>query len=242
VTGPILLAVAHGSRDAAAQRRVGDLVRRAGWLAHGPARACFVSHAAPSLPDALADTVGQAGPDGVVIVPLLLSSGYHLSSDIGAAAARAGVAAAGPLGPAPELTTALSDRLAEAGVPDGAPVVLAAAGSSDPQASVDVARQAAMLASARRAPVAASFVTAARPSVTEAVADLTARTGQPVAVASYLLAPGLFQDRLSQAGASWVSGPLGDHPAVAGLVVNRFLTAARTAGMARPPARRYTAA
>jgi sirohydrochlorin ferrochelatase len=41
-------------------------------------------------------------------------------------------------------------------------------------------------------------------------------------VASYLLAPGVFQDRLRASGAAWVSAPLGDHPAVAGLVLDRF--------------------
>jgi sirohydrochlorin ferrochelatase len=43
-----------------------------------------------------------------------------------------------------------------------------------------------------------------------------------VAVASYLLAPGVFQDRLRASGAAWVSAPLGDHPAVAALILERF--------------------
>ncbi len=51
------------------------------------------------------------------------------------------------------------------------------------------------------------------------LADLT---GGPVAVAAYLLAPGLFHDRLWLSSGTWVSGPLGDHPAVADLIVDRF--------------------
>jgi sirohydrochlorin ferrochelatase len=48
-----------------------------------------------------------------------------------------------------------------------------------------------------------------------------------VAVASYLLAPGLFADRLAGAGADVTSAPLGDAPEVAGLVLARY-DAART--------------
>ena len=43
-----------------------------------------------------------------------------------------------------------------------------------------------------------------------------------MAVASYLLAPGVFHGRLRASGAAWVSAPLGDHPAVAGLILERF--------------------
>ena len=174
-----------------------------------------------------------------MIVPLLLAAGYHLGHDIGEAAQRAGVPVAAPLGPDPGLVPALAGRLAAAGVPDWAPVVLAAAGSADPQAAAATRDQAALLAERRRAPVLAAFASAARPTVAEAIADLTARTGGPVAVATYLLAPGSFHDRLRHSGAAWVSPPLGDHPAVAGLVLDRFRAArlpvpARAAGS--PPA------
>ena len=66
--------------------------------------------------------------------------------------------------------------------------------------------------------VVAAFASASAPSVPEAVAALRARTGGPVAVASYLLAPGQFQDQLADSGAEWVTAPLGGHPALAGLV------------------------
>jgi sirohydrochlorin ferrochelatase len=121
---------------------------------------------------------------------------------------------------------ALADRLRAAGAPAGTPVVLAAAGSTDPRAAGDARHQAALLASHRQAPVLAAFASAARPTVAEAVADLTARTGGPVAVASYLLAPGVFAGRLRASGAAWISAPLGDHPAVAGLILERFRNAA----------------
>jgi uroporphyrin-III C-methyltransferase/precorrin-2 dehydrogenase/sirohydrochlorin ferrochelatase len=83
-----------------------------------------------------------------------------------------------------------------------------------------------MLAAHRRAPVVAAFASAARPTVDEAVSFLASLTGQPVAVASYLLAPGLFHDRLLLSAGRWVSAPIGDHPVAAELVLDSFRAAA----------------
>jgi sirohydrochlorin ferrochelatase len=185
-------------------------------------RAAFVQDATPTLDEGLAGAVTEAGTDGAVVVPLLLSNGYHLSADITAAARAAGVPVAGPLGPDPLLTHALADRLDEAGAPGDVPVVLAAAGSRDPRALADTRRQAAMLAAHRGTAVVAAFASAASPTVEEAVAFLAGLSGGPVAVAAYLLAPGLFHDRLWLSSGIWVSAPLGGHPAVADLVVERF--------------------
>jgi sirohydrochlorin ferrochelatase len=229
---PVLLAVAHGSRDPAAQECVLALTGRVATLSAGArVTAAFVQNAMPSLAVGLHDAVAQAGADGVVVVPLLLSSGYHLRSDIAGAARAAGVPVAAPLGPGPRLVRPLADRLAEAGAPGQVPVVLAAAGSRDLRALADIRRQAAMLAAHRHAPVVAAFASAARPTVDEAVSFLASLTGQPVAVAAYLLAPGLFHDRLWLSTGGWVSGPIGDHPAVAELILDRFCDAA--AGVAR---------
>lgn len=189
-------------------------------------RAAFVQAELPDLAQGLAGAVTEAGADGAIVVPLLLSNGYHLSSDITAAARGAGVPVAGPLGPDPRLTRALADRLDQAGAPGGVPVVLAAAGSRDPRALADTRRQAAMLAAHRGTPVVAAFASAASPTVDEAVAFLAELTGGPVAVAAYLLAPGLFHDQLWLSQGTWVSAPLGSHPAVADLVVDRYRTAA----------------
>jgi sirohydrochlorin ferrochelatase len=230
----VLLAVAHGSRDAEAQQTVRSIAGRVAGLAPGTeVRTAFVQNAEPSLAEALT----AAGPRHVVIVPLLLSAGYHLSQDIGEAAARAGVPVAAPLGPGPGLVPALADRLRAAGTPPGTPAVLAAAGSTDPRATGDARNQAALLAGHLQAPALAAFASAGRPTVGEAVAALAARTGGPVAVASYLLAPGVFAGRLRASGAAWVSDPLGDHPAVAGLVIERFRAAAGQRLLARSASR-----
>jgi sirohydrochlorin ferrochelatase len=229
MNGPTLLAVAHGSRHPAATATVTALVRQVERLAPVlDIQLAFVQHAEPSLADALDAT----GPD-VVIVPLLLSTGYHLTTDIAGAATAIDTAitatgpgprVAGPLGPDPLLVTALTTRLGEAGVPAGIPVVLAAAGSSDPQAAEEIKAQANLLASELGVPVIVGYAAAGRPTVSEAVADLRRRTSQPVAVATYLLAPGQFHDRVVQSGADWVTAPLGDHPAVAALIIDRYRT------------------
>jgi sirohydrochlorin ferrochelatase len=206
-------------------------------------RAAFVQNARPSLAEALARAQYDTGPDGgggdarVVIVPLLLSGGYHLSQDIAAAATRAGVPVAAPLGPDPGLVPALADRLNESGVPAASPVVLAAAGSASLRSIGDARSQADLLAAHLRVPVLAAFAAAAQPAVDEAITALSAEADGPVAVASYLLAPGRFHDRLHASRAAWVSAPLGDHPAVARLVLDRFhaARAAATAPPGQPP-------
>jgi sirohydrochlorin ferrochelatase len=148
---------------------------------------------------------------GAVAVPLLLSAGYHVRADLPSQAPNARVSA--PVGPDPRLAVALADRLAEAGYDGQSPVTLAAAGSADERALDDVRRQAAMLAARLGVDVTAAFVSAGEPRL----ADL-----RPAVVASYLLAPGAFHDAAVGSGAAVVSAPLGDHPAVADVVLARY--------------------
>jgi sirohydrochlorin ferrochelatase len=173
---------------------------------------------------------------GAVAVPLLLSGGYHARVDLPARAPRARITR--PVGPDPLLAVALADRLGEAGYAGG-PVVLAAAGSTDPAAQADVQAQAGLLAAHLGQPVTPAYLSAARPQVADLAAGGEAgpspvapvSTAAPVAavasvaaVAAYLLAPGRFADQLAAdvAGRAPVSAPLGDHPAVAEVVLDRY--------------------
>lgn len=61
--------------------------------------------------------------------------------------------------------------------------------------------------------------------VGDAVARARRRGADRVAVASYLLADGLFQDRLRSVGADLVTDPLGRHQGVAKLIAHRFRSA-----------------
>ena len=194
----------------------------------------------------------RSGKTQCIVVPLLLTAAYHSKSDIPAQLAAASAAAGGnaaaldvrctdTLGPHPLLLAALERRLREAGVGvDSAAdrartaVVLAAAGSSDPAANATIADLAAAWRRDRgwRAVVPA-YASATGPSPAEAVADLDPAEG-PVVVATYLLAPGYFADKIRAgavaAGASAVSGVLGAAPEVAEVVLARYRAAAAPAG------------
>ena len=255
---PPLVAVAHGSKDPRAAATVSDLlgvVAARATEASGDVvdvRAAFLDHCAPSLPQVLG-SLGDNDDDGrarsAIVVPLLLTAAYHSKSDIPAQLAAAGgardggaldVRCADTLGPHPLLLAAVERRLREAGVAvDSAAarartsVVLAAAGSSDPAANATIAELAAGWQRDRgwRA-VAPAYASAAGPSPAQAVSDLDPAQG-PVVVATYLLAPGYFADKIraasTEAGASAVSGVLGAAPEVADVVLARYRAAAALA-------------
>lgn len=221
---PALLLALHGTRDSQGTAVAHALALRVSEHLNIPVRLGFA--------DVLAPDVGLAAariPGPVVVVPAFLAAGYHVRVDIPQQLARAGRADAvitPALGEDPHLITAAARRLAEAGHQPGQAVVLAAAGSSDPQARAQVRRAADRLAQTLAAPVQVGYIATATPTVTQAVADLRARGHQRVAVASWLLAPGLFHRRLHQCGADTVAAPLCPDPGVAQAVAQRYLSAA----------------
>ncbi|GGT48085.1 sirohydrochlorin chelatase [Streptomyces purpureus] len=238
---PPLIAVAHGSRHPGAVTAVQALLDRVRELRPGlDVRLGHIELNAPLLDHTLAGVDGDA-----VLVPLLLSRGYHVTHDLPAAALaapHARVRIARPLGPHPLLVEALRDRLVEAGwrAEDGdsgaAGVVLAAAGSRDPASAADTRRTAALLGERLGGvPVVPAYASAAAPSVPAAVRALAARGRHHIAVASYFTAPGLFATRSAAAAPGPAAAPLGDHPAVARLVLHRYDQA-----LAPAPHRTYT--
>jgi sirohydrochlorin ferrochelatase len=201
---PRLVVAAHGSTDArfadvveavAGQIRAArsELDVAVGYLEHGP----------PSLADAVTP--------GCVLVPLLLSSGFHVRTDIPTQAPDVRVADA--VGPDPALSVALAERLREAGWQRQTPLVLAAAGSSDERALDDVRRAATLLGEHLGVDVEVGFVSAGAPRL----GDLN-----PAAIASYLVAPGAFHDAVRASGAHVVAEPIGAHPAFAEIVLRRY--------------------
>lgn len=227
---PTLVAVAHGSRDPRALSTVTALLDRVRELRPGlDVRLGHIELNEPLLPE----TLGALGHKSrAVLVPLMLSRGYHVKQDLPQAAAAfpgAHIRIAAPLGPHPLLVEALRSRLVEAGwrPEDGASrrtgVVLAAAGSRDPESAADT-RHTADLLSERLGgvPVVPAYASAAAPTVAEAVRALTARGRDRIAVASYFAFPGLF----ATAGADlapWIAAaPIGAHPALARLLLQRY--------------------
>ena len=237
---PVLVAVAHGSQDPRASATVGELMAMVAdraarrGLGAPDLRTAYLGHAPPSLPQVMSTI--EPGRR-VRVLPLLLTAAYHAKADIPRLLTRVAsdfprleVSYGDTLGPHPRLLRALERRLAEED-PDGdrarTGVVLAAAGSSDPEANATIGRLAAQWqARAGWLAVRPAYASAADPSPTAAVTGLL-RAGVPrVVVATYLLAPGLFADRIRTsslaAGAIAVSPALGACAEVADVLLDRF--------------------
>ncbi len=222
---PALVVVAHGSRDPRALSTVRALLDRVRALR--PALPVHLGHVELNEP-LLPDTLTALGDGAAVLVPLLLSRGHHVKRDIPemAAASPARTRVAGPLGPHSLLVDALQARLTEAGWPTHPgpehAVVLASAGSRDPESRADTARTAAALAARLGVPVVPAYASAAAPTVPEAVRALTDRGHRRIALASCFTAPGRFATQCA-AAAPWIaSEPLGTHPAMARLLLHRY--------------------
>ncbi|WP_069172702.1 sirohydrochlorin chelatase [Streptomyces griseus] len=228
-SAPTLVAVAHGSRDPQALRTVLELLDLVRELRPGlDVRPGHIELNEPLLPATLA----RIGTGDAVLVPLLLGRGHHVRHDLPRAAAEAGALRtriAAPLGPHPLLIETLHERLVEAGwrSEDGesrsAAVVLAAAGSRDPDSAADARRTARMLGDRLGGvPVLPAYASAATPTVPAAVRALAARGRHRVAVASYFTAPGRFATAAAAAAPGVAAAPLGAHPAMARLLLHRY--------------------
>ncbi|MFH0519010.1 sirohydrochlorin chelatase [Streptomyces sp. M41] len=226
---PALVVVAHGSRDPRALSTVRALLDQVRALRPGlPVHLGHIELNEPLLTDTLADL----GTGEAVLVPLLLSRGYHVKRDIPGTAAASGVRArvAPALGPHPLLVEALHARLVEAGwstrtdepTRRRTAVVLAAAGSRDPESQLDTSHTARLLADRLGVPVVPAYATTTAPTVPDAVRALSSRGRTRVAIASYFTAPGRFATECA-AAAPWIaSAPLGTHPAMARLLLTRY--------------------
>jgi sirohydrochlorin ferrochelatase len=234
-----LVAVGHGSTDPRAAAAIGELMplvaARAAerGLSVPDPRVAYLGHAAPSLPQVMS----AFGPgEQVTVLPLLLTAAYHSKTDIPRVLARslprARVTYGEPLGPHPLLLRALERRLPDAALenPADVAVVLAAAGSSDPAANAVIARLAAQWqARTGWLAVRPAYASAAGPDPATAVAGLLRAGARRVVVASYLLAPGVFADRIRDAslaaGAEAASPALGACAEVADVILDRYLEA-----------------
>ncbi|SHU63407.1 cobalamin (vitamin B12) biosynthesis CbiX protein [Mycobacteroides abscessus subsp. abscessus] len=208
-----LVLVAHGTRSAAGVENIAALAEAVSQRV-GSVRTAFVDVLGPTPSEVLSTIEGPA-----VLLPAFLASGYHVHQDIPQHVELSGhpeVAVTQTLGPDPVLASVMAERLREAGWRHGDAVVLAAAGSSDPRARHEVHTAASMLAR-HTGPVKVGYIATGEPRVADVVAQSRA-TGRRVFVASYLLAQGLFQQRLAECGADGVAQPLGVHPAIADLI------------------------
>jgi sirohydrochlorin ferrochelatase len=208
-----VVVAAHGTRDPAGVAVAQQLAAALrGRLPGSVVLLCFVDVLGPRVRE-----VVTSAPGPVTVIPTFLSSGYHVRIDVPgevAATGRSDVTITSALGPHPLLVAGLTDRLREAGWCRSDAVVLAAAGSSDPRSVADVRTAACWLSGQVGRRVRTAFLATGSPKVAPLVAGLRAAGECRIAVASWLLAPGLFHRKLATAQADVVAAPLGAHPAV----------------------------
>ncbi len=224
-TAPALLAISHGTSSPAGQAAVAALVDAVARRL--PDVTVRLGHVDVQQPDVAASL--DAIPAGlpVVIVPLLLSAGYHVRVDLIQQTAGRDVVIAPAMGPDPRLVDALLARLEPLSPgPDDA-LVLAVAGSSDDRANEDCREIGRMLGARLGRKVTVGFLAAADPRVDAAVARAAPAGPGRVIVADYLLAPGYFHDlAVRMAGIAPVAPPLlgDDEPpaALVDIVIDRY--------------------
>ncbi|MGO9152733.1 sirohydrochlorin chelatase [Mycobacterium sp.] len=229
-----LLLVAHGTRRPGGVEMIGDLAARVSTLIGRRVQVAFVDVLGPTPSEMLSCADGPA-----IVVPAFLSRGYHVRTDLPAHVAASGhpdVTVTPALGPSRGVVRIVAEQLVKSGWRRGDSVILAAAGTSDQRAHADLRTTAALLSMLLGSPVDLGFVAAGEPRLNEAVAKAR-RGGRRVAVASYLLANGLFQERLRACDADVVSPALGNHPGLARLVASRFREAVLLPREAMPAGR-----
>ena len=231
---PVLLVIAHGSRDPRHAATVHALVRRVRSLRPGlRVETGFLDFDTPSVSGVL-ESLAAEGVRDVVALPLLLTRAFHAKADIPAvlreAPPRLRIRQAEVLGPSPLLLSALERRLYEAGLTpadkSSTGVVLASAGSSDPEAIAVIAEIAREWRHTGWCAVRPAFASASLPRTEDAVRELRALGCERVAVAPYVLAPGFLPDRIArgaaEADADVLADVLGPAPEVARVLLERY--------------------
>ncbi|MFI7011136.1 sirohydrochlorin chelatase [Streptomyces sp. NPDC050145] len=229
---PVLLVIAHGSRDPRHAATVHALVREVRAQRPGlRVETSFLDFNVPG-PLAVLESLAAEGVRDVVALPLLLTRAFHAKSDIPAVLRQAPptlrIHRADVLGPSPLLLSALDRRLYEAGLtPADKPttgVVLASAGSTDPEAIAVIAEIAREWRHTGWCAVRPAFASASLPRTEDAVRALRALGCPRVAVAPYVLAPGRLPDRITAGAteADVLAGVLGPAPEVARVLIERY--------------------
>lgn len=226
MNSPVLIACAHGTRNPVGQAAIRKVMAEIRELRPGlQVVEAYVDVQEPEL-----GGVVEGLPEGTdaVVVPLLLSTGFHIKVDVPKAIkSRPEVVAARPLGPDPRLADLLATHLRAAGLEENDGVLLAAAGSSLPDGSIDSEEQARLLGGLLPNKVRVAYGASAQPTVPDGVAYLRAELAADgnngrVFIASYLLATGYFHDQLAKSGADVIAAPLLPSKVLAEIALERY--------------------
>ena len=223
---PTLVLLAHGSPDPRHAKGVEAVAEQVRQRWPGQVHAAYLDHHPPSA----VDVAGRLA--GGVLVPLLLTTAYHVKTDVPEAAAamtglgRGDYPVAAALGPDRLLFAAAEELLARGGlVPDPATgVVLFAGGSSDRDAIAAIGDAVASEVLPGWGPWSVAAL-AGGDEIGTVVARLREQGCARVLAVTYMVAEGVLRDRMVKyaeaAGAEVVPGTLGDTEALARLVVGR---------------------
>lgn len=214
--------VSHGTDDhtgAANIRALVDAVQQ--QLPDTAIHEAFVDVQHPQLPEVLARVIAADPSGDFTVIPLLLSTGFHVRKDITDAVTEAlplldggSLKVTQALGPSLMVIDLLYQRVREAGwLPDDI-LVLAVAGSSD-EAAVEQCRlvhlilQESIHETHPSARIELAFLSAVEPKLKDLIPKLKFQNPRrKVLVANYLLAPGFFNNLANKAGAHSVAQPL----------------------------------
>ncbi|SMY04804.1 MULTISPECIES: sirohydrochlorin chelatase [unclassified Brevibacterium] len=216
---PSIGLISHGTSSGEGRRVIEALASAVteDLLSRGLAQEVMLGHVDVQQPD-VAEVLSALPHDSpVILVPLLLSPGYHVHVDLAEAIRAAGgadgrgaqgggerearrtsesrdIRLTSTLGPDPRLAQILAARLPN--LEDEDQVVLAAAGSSDDRANDACLEMAESLAHELSRPVVAGFHAGGGDRLGDIVEQKRGSGGR-VVLSSYLLAPGFFQDLAS---------------------------------------------
>lgn len=206
----VLLAITHGAPSLANRAGIMQLVDAVAEALPGhDVSIAFLDVKHTDLAEALA---GFVTGEHAVILPLVLSAGFHMRTGIAKGLERLeriGAELADELGPDDRLVQVLAERIEASGLTAADSVVLAAAGSSDARAVRECFETGRRLAVRLGRPVTVGFIAAAMPRLHDAI-DMVrdVHPGTRVVVGTYLLAPGSFYDAALNAGGDVVAAPL----------------------------------
>lgn len=236
-----VLLVGHGSRSAAGRGELMDLAALVASADDAAVEAGFLELCDPTAAASLDRLVDQ-GARRIAVVPLMLNSAGHAKSDVPAVVLEArsrhpGVSLiyARPLGVSHVTISLGLERIRVAGG-EGAPLLVVARGTSEPEANADAARVARLLAEGARAPlVVTGYSGLTWPLVPDALEQCRRLGAERVVMFAWYLCTGRLVQRMKAEAAEWSArtgipvtdaGHLGPDPALVPLVQSRVAEAA----------------
>lgn len=192
---PAIGLISHGTSSVEGRAVIEDLAAAvaADLRSRGLAEEVMLGHVDVQQPDVAGVLSALPRDSPVILVPLLLSPGYHVHVDLAEAVRDAGgdIRLTPTLGPDPRLARILAQRLPTLEEEDQ--VVLAAAGSSDDRANDACLKVAESLARLLARRVTAAFHAGGGDRL-RGIVEQKRELGGRVVIANYLLAPGFFHD------------------------------------------------